>query len=299
MIVLAHFSDVHLGTRSPGWHARDFVGKRVYGWANLTLGRRRRAFRHGDAIVEALLTEFRTRKFDGLIFSGDATELGFEREIAVAAAKLGVENSCLPSAIAVPGNHDLYTHASARNGVFERSFALWQQGIRVSEEHLYPFARRIGHVWLIALNSATPNVLPWDASGEVGSEQCERLRELCIQLSPGPRVIVSHYPIMREDGTPEGRWHGLRDWRDVRDVTQECGISLWLHGHRHKWYFLENGVASPFHSICAGSITQTNNQSYFEYRIEGVILEAQRWIFDPANAGFRKGEAFTQQLSNA
>src|SRR5438445_7095785 len=29
------------------------------------------------------------------------------------------------------------------------------------------------------------------------------------------------------------RWHRLRDWKHVRDAAAECGVSLWLHGHKH------------------------------------------------------------------
>ena len=57
------------------------------------------------------------------------------------------------------------------------------------------------------LNSAAPNFLAWDASGVVGDAQLERFRRLCGQLGDGPRIVVSHYPILMENHKPEPRWH--------------------------------------------------------------------------------------------
>ena len=54
----------------------------------------------------------------------------------------------------------IVVHGSARARLFEDAFAPWQQGQRVGSGH-YPFARKVGHVWLIALNSAKPNFLAW------------------------------------------------------------------------------------------------------------------------------------------
>src|SRR5436305_919631 len=85
MLRLAHFSDIHLTADPLGWERGDWFNKRLPGWINLRwLGRGRR-FRTADDVVEAMTADLRRRRPDHLIFSGDATALGFESEFARAA----------------------------------------------------------------------------------------------------------------------------------------------------------------------------------------------------------------------
>ena len=112
-----------------------------------------------------------------IIFSGDASFLGFDNEVARAAQLLRVGDPASPPGLAVPGNHDLYTPAAVRSGAFESNFGPWQRGVKVDNEP-YPFAQRVGSVWLIGLNSAAPSPWPWDATGQVGAPQLGRLREM-------------------------------------------------------------------------------------------------------------------------
>src|SRR5439155_19497125 len=120
---------------------------------------------------------------------------------------LGVDR--LPG-LAVPGNHDYCTRPAACSGNFERAFAPWQQGVRVDEQ-TYPFAQKVGPVWLIGVNSSTGNRWAWDAGGAVGPEQRERLARLLEQIDGGPRILVTHFPVCLSSGKLERRSHGLRD----------------------------------------------------------------------------------------
>src|SRR5262245_55958373 len=144
---LAHFSDIHLTARPLGWTVRDVLGKRSTGWVNLRVFGRGVRFKHASSVVDVLRRDLAARGFDHLVFSGDATMMGFPTEMSVAAAALGVGDESLPPATAVPGNHDVYVSRAERLGSFEAAFAPWQQGFRVSEA-VYPFARKVGHVWL-------------------------------------------------------------------------------------------------------------------------------------------------------
>ncbi len=296
MIRLSHFSDIHLTSRPLGWRARDLLGKRTTGWINVALLGRGRRFQHADAVVDALLRDLRERPCDRLVFSGDATTMAFENEMLAAAKRLGVGDTTLPPAIAVPGNHDLYTHSASKSRIFEAAFAPWQQGARVDDSHYYPFAQKVGHIWLIGLNSSTANLIPIDASGMVGEAQLLRFRELLATLDPGPRIVVSHYPLLTKDRKPEPKWHRLRDWERVRDVAAECGVSLWLHGHKHAWYILPAGERQPFPSICVGSTAQTDRWGYHEYRIEGTKLTGLRRVFDLEADKFQDAEIFELDL---
>jgi 3',5'-cyclic AMP phosphodiesterase CpdA len=294
-VVLAHFSDVHLTVPQLGWVFRDLASKRFTGWFNLRgLGRGKR-FQNAEAVVRAMIAEFRVRRPDALVFCGDATALGFASELAAAAKSLHVGDLDLPTGMAVPGNHDYYTPPAVSSGAFEREFAPWLEGVRLDDDP-YPFARRVGPLWLVGVNSSTANLQPWDASGEVGAAQRERLRRLLAQIDSGPRVLVTHYPLCLADGEPETRWHGLRDLDQVVKVAADGGVCLWLHGHRHGAYRVPRPRQAPFPVICCGSATQTGRGSYGEYAIEGDRLRAVRRVFDVGTGEFRDGDKFELEL---
>jgi 3',5'-cyclic AMP phosphodiesterase CpdA len=288
---LAHFSDIHLTTRPLGWALRDLPSKRVTGWFHLRALGRGTHFRLAHEIARALVHDFRERRPDRIMFSGDATALGFASETAHAARRLHVGGSDLPPGLAVPGNHDYYTRASAGSEAFERDFAPWLVGERI-DENVYPFAQRVGPLWLVGVNSCTANVRPWDASGEVGDAQRERLRELLVRLAPGPRVLVTHYPVCLADGRPERRWHGLRDLEPTLRVAAEGGVVLWLHGHRHHPYHIAKSPQVPFPAVCAGSVSHHGIESYAEYTMGPRRLGGQWRVYDSATQSFRDGEAF-------
>src|SRR5947209_12528910 len=85
---LAHISDIHVTTPRLEWQWEDWFNKRLPGWLNFRLLGRAWRFRHGDAVLSTLVSELQQRKPDRIIFSGDATAMGFESEFARAAAIL-------------------------------------------------------------------------------------------------------------------------------------------------------------------------------------------------------------------
>jgi 3',5'-cyclic AMP phosphodiesterase CpdA len=292
---LAHLSDVHITTRPLGWQRRDWFSKRVTGYINLRwLGRRYR-FRRAEEVLAALGEELRSRPLDHVIFSGDATHLGFEAEFVRATALLGVHRADRLPGLAVPGNHDYYTRHVVAAGTFERHFAPWQEGQRVDGQR-YPFAQRVGSLWLVAVNSCVPNRWSWDASGRVGREQMDRLERLLSSLGPGLRILVTHYPICKASGRREERAHGLRDLAELVDVAAQGGVSLWLHGHRHGAYHHARTQLSPFPVICAGSATQSKRWSYGEYTIRGRHLSGVRRVWEQEAGVFRDFGSFELHL---
>ena len=191
-VKLCHFSDVHLTARPLGWTVRDVLGKRSTGWMNIALLGRGGRFHHAPLVADALRSDFAAREYDQLVFCyGDATMLGFDAELCTAAAKIGVGNPSLAPLESPYRETTMCTFpALKRKGAFEAVFAPWQHGQRIANA-AYPFARKVGHVWLIGLNSAKPNFWMWDATGKVGESQLARLRELTASLDPGPRIVVS------------------------------------------------------------------------------------------------------------
>jgi len=266
-------------------------------WINLHLLGRGKHFRHTEKILTALDAELRQRNFDRIVFSGDATAMGFEEEVRKAAALLGVGSAEPLPGLAVPGNHDYCTQAAMQSGRFEHHFAPWQTGERIGDA-VYPFAQRVGPAWLVAVNSSAANVLAWDARGRVGVDQLERLENLLSRLTPGPRILVTHYPVTLANGKPEHLYHGLRDLNDVVSVAQHGGVVLWLHGHRHDSYHHASGRA-PFPVICAGSATQHGRWSYSDYTLIGPRLHVLQRVYDEAAECFRDGRRFELELPHS
>lgn len=296
MIRFAHFSDVHLTSKHLGWTVRDLFTKKATGWVNVKLLGRGSRFKHAPAVVDILLNEFRTRPLDHLVFSGDATKMAFENEFRLAAEKLGVGDPTLPPVIGVPGNHDYYTRPAFRARLFEKHFEPWQRGERI-DHHTYPFARKVGPAWFVAVNSATPNWAVWDASGTIGQPQLERLERLCERLDAGPRILVTHYPLRTSKGNVEHPTHRLRDHAEAIEGAKRCGIALWLHGHLHRGFVLPAGESIPFPVICSGSCTQTKRWMYNEYLLDGNRLTIQRRRFDPESKGFADAESWELELA--
>jgi 3',5'-cyclic AMP phosphodiesterase CpdA len=292
---LIHFSDIHVQAEHARWQLGDWFSRRTTGWFNLRrLGRGKR-FSQASRVLTALGRELQQQRPDRVVFSGDATALGFQEEMAMAARLLGVGGPHELPGLAVPGNHDYYTRSVAGSGLFERYFAPWQKGEREGGA-TYPFAQRVGPLWLVALNSSTGNRWPWDATGRVGAEQLSRLAMLLRRLDPGPRVLVTHYPICLSSGRPETWNHGLRDLAGVVKVAAEAGVCLWLHGHRHGAYHLFSREIAPFPIICAGTVTQAGRWSYGEYTIAGKELHAVRRRYVSDQDCFQECESFDLHL---
>jgi 3',5'-cyclic AMP phosphodiesterase CpdA len=291
MIRLAHLSDIHITTPALPWRREDYFTKRFPGWLNFRFLGRRHRFHYADEVLTILMKEVRQRGPDQVVFSGDATAMGFEPEFARAAELLGVGDPEGPSGLAVPGNHDYYTRGVAASGLFEKYFGPWQQGTRLGDE-TYPFAQRVGPLWLVGVNSCTGNRWAWDAGGSVGAAQLERLERLLQSLSPGPRMLVTHYPVALASGKPERRTHGLRDLAALLDVAARGGVRLWLHGHRHGTYMLPGPTPAPFPVICAGSATQTGLWSYGDYEIEDSKCRVTCWAYNSSSRSFLRNQSY-------
>jgi 3',5'-cyclic AMP phosphodiesterase CpdA len=292
---IAHYSDVHITSRRLGWRWRDTLGKRVGGIINLRLLGRGYRFRQAAAVAATLLHDVIERKPDHVVFSGDATTMAFDSEMTEAAAALGVGRDDMPPGLAVPGNHDYYTLVSALTGTFEQHFAPWQTGQRIDGAK-YPFAQQVGPIWLIGVNSASHNFWMWDASGRVGYHQMRRLERLLAELPPGPRVLVTHYPARLEGHRQEIRWRKLHDCDELIRVAAAGGVGLWLHGHRHRTYFVPPSPEVPFPMLCAGSATQNNLWGYNEYVMTTESVEVHRRVFSPASGRFEDQTRFTVPL---
>jgi 3',5'-cyclic AMP phosphodiesterase CpdA len=296
-IRLAHFSDIHVTAPACVWRPSDWFNKRLSAWINLRILGRGLRFRHTDRVLATLVQELHTRRYDHLIFSGDATAMGFEEELARAAHLLGLGRPGCHPGLAVPGNHDYCTPAAMNSGHFERYFGPWQIGERVGDD-VYPFAQRAGSAWLVALNSSTATRWPWDARGAVRPDELDRLDALLQRLGHGPRILVTHYPVWLPNGQREWKTRALRNLDAVLEVARRGGVSLWLHGHRHHPYYMPPSNDAPFPIICAGSATQKGRWSYSEYTLRGHHLRVTRRIYLAERGCFIDGETHELKLNH-
>src|SRR5438105_519830 len=85
-----HISDIHVAVPAPGWTAGDLLSKHATGWVKWTILQRWRRFRNATQILGQFADRVRAERPDAVIFSGDATALGFAKEAAEAARLLNV-----------------------------------------------------------------------------------------------------------------------------------------------------------------------------------------------------------------
>lgn len=287
MLRLIHFSDIHLFQSHARWKARDLLSKRVTGYVNSRYLPRSKVFKQASQVLHRLVEDAYARQPDLVIFSGDATTLGVEEEFAHAVDLLQVGNEQTPLAMAVPGNHDYYTTSSVKLGLFERYFAPWQHGERVDDE-IYPFARVIGPLYIVGVNSCQWNRWSWDSTGKVGVDQLLRLERLLGSEAARERIkiLVTHYPLALADGKPEHRHRRLRDLSDLLAVAQQFGVQLWLHGHRHNAYVVPAQPDRTVAALCVGSGTMHDHWSYGEYLFNNEELTVKQYTYQPETSRF-------------
>lgn len=294
---LAHFSDIHVHLPRYSFSLGDLLSKRVAGWANLRLAGRGWRFRHGEKVLKAFSLDLTETSPDHLVFSGDAGCLGNGPEFDLARKRLG--DLLRRPGLAVPGNHDHLIQKAVDGREFENRFASWQEGTRHDAGAVYPFAQRVGGWWIIAVNSSSPTRFPWDAKGRVGAGQLGRLERLLDTLDDAPRLLVTHYPALLKDGSPEWRSRRLLDLDQLVRVVEKGRVRAWLHGHRHNAYHLPPAPGRPFALICAGSVTQTRHWTYGAYDLSLDRIRGDRRRYNPESDRFESVERFEIPLLQA
>ncbi len=236
---IAHLSDLHiLDLQGTSW--RRFLNKRATGAANL-VGMRRSA--HPVALAEGLAAWLHAASVDHVLITGDLTNLSLQSEFA--RARRIIETIGGPDFVTlVPGNHDAYTHGSARTHRFERTFGDYLVAADASAEEIqrardagrahYPFAKDITpQVRVYGLSSAVPTP-PMLAFGYVGRDQLGRLeRMVATETSAAAvRIVLVHHNIHHRHG-PAEYTASLIDRRAFARSMRTIGASLVLHGHVH------------------------------------------------------------------
>jgi 3',5'-cyclic AMP phosphodiesterase CpdA len=224
---LGHLSDIHLGG-VPSLRLKDFVSKRVIGYANW---RRNRAHALTSGALDRLVADLKVQEPDHIVVTGDLTNIARREEFENARAWLK-ELGTPDTVTAIPGNHDAYVPGAHRR--YRRLWAPWMASddAEFVGDALFPFMRRKGNVALIGVSSAIASA-PFLAIGRVGREQTKGMRRLLDEARVEGlfRVVLIHHPPKLVD--PRNQWRKLADGRRFRRAIERSGAELILHGHDH------------------------------------------------------------------
>lgn len=227
MARLVILSDIHLYSLAvPPWR---LLGKRMLGQLNLWL-RRRHKFDH--SLLPGVIRRILALKPDQVLIPGDLTTTALPSEFILARRILDPLLERIPTLI-LPGNHDRYTHASARRREMEKLFADWMPPS-------YPHTLNLTAGWyLLALDSCVPRCLT--SRGKLDLPQLDRAKPILTSDAHRALLLLCHYPILSPPAMPQHWEHGLSHAPALRHLlTQRLEQSpaplLYLHGHiHHPW----------------------------------------------------------------
>jgi len=293
---IAHFTDIHVQKpESLAW--KDLLSKRVLGWINLTVLRRRHMFSDAPEVLRALVDDLLSLRPDHIVSTGDFTALSLPAEFEVAGNILRpiVE---LPNSTGIPGNHDVYVSSAEKEKLYERVFAPWIRTDFSPRDfpedlrhlHPYPLVRFLDeNAVLICLRDVRPNRFH-DSSGSVGTAQLRLLRFLLEdrRIAGRTKILALHVGFLRAPGRRDGRFHGLRDSRALIETAASGGVSLIVHGHTHERFVFGRGELTPVPVANPGSLaSRKHHRAYHVYTVRpGGVIEVEARRLDPASGRF-------------
>jgi len=242
-----HISDLHFHRlpRNPA----AYLSKRLLGGLNLALSRHKQ---FPIERVQALVKRLDEMAWDYLVITGDLTQLGTEREFALAHQTLAPLLARGPERVIVmPGNHDRYVREVPGAGAFEHHFGAFAPVDGVGFHQL-------DATWhLAAWDSAAP--APWfSAAGRVPSHVLDATAEWMGTLPNQAKVIVAnHYPVFFYRGFHYIASHDLKNQIQVRKWLRTHPVSLYLHGHIHRnWVLPVKGTDPPMTVVNSAASAQ-------------------------------------------
>jgi 3',5'-cyclic AMP phosphodiesterase CpdA len=280
-----HFSDVHVGAR-----IRKVA---LNGGVNLLLGRSKR-FSEAREKLASLGGFARDESIDLVVFTGDYTALGLEREYLDARAAVEPLIASPLGYVNVPGNHDLYVPSVARHRRFEHHFGdtLESDLPEHRAQGPWPLVRLAGEsVAVVAVNSSRPTP-PFHSTGRIPPAQLEALRAVLADPALQGRFvfIATHYAPRLEDGEPDRRNHGLVEADRLLEICAERDRAALLFGHVHERFHVRvPGVRPPL--FCAGSATLDGKEGLWVFDVSAESVRAtpgrwdgERYVLDPAGS---------------
>ncbi|AWV89127.1 metallophosphoesterase family protein [Bradymonas sediminis] len=296
---LGHLSDLHvLKIEHPRpWH---YLNKRIVGGTNLLL---KRSKSHSSSVVVRALDRLQNHcNVDHIAITGDLSNLALDSEFYESARILSSIPDAAQRVSVIPGNHDYYTHAAAREQRFEHYFAPYIQtdlpGYR--NDSAYPYCHLRGDdVAIIGMNSAIPT--PWFfATGRVEEEQLKTLAAMLDDPKVRDRfkVVMIHHHLLPFEHSKVEFTRRLINASEVLETLRRHDVDLAIHGHNHHFSTIEipHLRGSGTLRICEAGSTSVGSYSnpYFGgkfnvYDIEdGRLKSIETHLFESNDAGFTK-----------
>ncbi len=261
----------------------DWVGKRLIGGLNLLLGRSQH-FEEAEQKVAALDTLRTEAGIDLVICTGDYTALGTDGGLAIAREAVRPLEAAPLGFVTVPGNHDLYSLDTVREGRFRHHFGglLTNDLPEVAVDGSpWPLVRLVGDdIAVVAVDSARPNPLPWRSSGRVPAPQLDALAAVLADDRVRDRFVfvITHYAPCRADGSPDRRFHRMVNADAFLATCSGLSRGAILCGHIHERFVAQlPGVRPPVY--CAGSATKAGHEGFWVFDVDGSSFSATagRW----------------------
>ncbi len=262
-----HFSDVHLEDGFGGVPWREMFSKRLIGFANLAL-RRRRKYRDNERKMASLAALIGQLDVDVVLCSGDYTAFGTDREFAYARRFIEPFFRAPLGFVSVPGNHDVYVADAV--GRWERHFPelLVSDIPELQVDGHWPLVKLFGeHVAVVCVNSARPNTLLL-SSGRVPDRQIEALRPTLEHAKVQGRFVflMTHYAPRLPDGQPDHARHGLENADALLAALADVKRGALVHGHVHHCFHVRV-PETPVVLFDAGSTTMAGREGFWLYDV--------------------------------
>ena len=272
-----HFSDVHVQRPVLSAPPSELLGKRFLAGLNLWLSRGKH-FVDAREKLRALASFAAEERVSLALCSGDYTAMGTCDELADARAAVEALRQISPEGlVTVPGNHDLYLPDTVRDQRFDRHFGdvLQTDLPEYRVDGAFPFVRLFGdQLAVIGVNSARPNPNPFRSSGRVPDLQLAALGRIFDDARLAGRwlIVMTHYGILRQDGRPDSKSHGLENAAELVRLCTRPRLLL-VHGHIHHTYHHASTSERPW-LFCAGSTTQRGREGFWLYDVGAEQLRA-------------------------
>lgn len=291
---ILHVSDLHLEDGFAGVPFKAFLNKRVVGYANLAL-LRRRAFADAARKVQAIADFAEEQGVDLIVCTGDYTALGTEPELRYARETIEVLTKRPLGFFTVPGNHDLYLRDTVQAGWWDRYFGDFMK----NEMPEYTVDGVWPQVWfptdelaLVGVNSARANPKPTYSSGRIADAEIDALNRLLDDDRLRGRfvIIATHYAPRLANGRPDRPAHGLENADALLEASSCADRGVILHGHIH-WRYHVRVPETPISICCSGSTTHAGREGLWMLEVGGGSVTATpgtwdqtRYVLEPEQA---------------
>jgi 3',5'-cyclic AMP phosphodiesterase CpdA len=247
MLKIAHLSDLHFSKIH--LNLSIFLSKRFIGIFNLLINRRKA---YCQKPLYDLPQLFKYLGVKNIFITGDLTSTSLEKEFEKAKHFIdSFDKSCRFTII--PGNHDQYTKAAYKQGLFYKFF---KNNFGLNDKRIEVFS--LSDKWqYIGLDTCLPTHL-FACSGLFSEDLEKRLIETLEKIPKDKNILlVNHFPIIHD--VAKRKILKRREFLN-KILKKYSNIKLYLHGHTHICS-IKKEKNLPY-MICSGCATYAKNASF-------------------------------------